>query len=223
MTPKITPRSHRGFTLAELAIVLVILAVLASVLVIPLSSQLEARQRAEAEATLRDIRAALIGFAILNHRLPCPTTILSPSNPEHGKETTDAGACTAASGSSDAILPWRTLGIPPLDPWGNHWRYRADRRFSEPNRTPITSTHPTLDDLRIYDHTGTALTASDETAVAIVFSLGANLAADGHNIAYENGSGAIYEAGEPTTTYDDMVIWIGRPLLIARMAEAGSF
>jgi len=214
---------QRGFTLAEIAIVLVILAVLASAMLIPLSGQIDSRQRAEADATLRDIRSALIGFAILNGRLPCPSLDTNPSSAGYGVETLNSSGSACEVSSSDGFLPWRTLGITPLDPWNQFWRYRPDRRFSDPDKTPITATHAVLDDIAIDDHGGGALTAVGNTAVALVYSLGSNRSADGQNASYEAGTSALYEAGEPTTAYDDMVMWFGRPLLIARMAEAGAF
>jgi prepilin-type N-terminal cleavage/methylation domain-containing protein len=220
MTSTFRPRSQAGFTLAEIAIVLVILA---SALLIPLGGQIEARQRAEAEAALKDIRAALIGFAILNGRLPCPTIVVSSTLPGYGEESIDSASNTCAAGDDEAVLPWRTLGITPLDPWNQHWRYRPDRRFSDPSRTPIKTTHTVLDDIAVEDHGAGKLTTDENTAVALAYSLGSNRTADGQNASYEAGAHAIYEAGEPTTTYDDMVMWFGRSLLIARMAEAGAF
>jgi len=217
------PDTQHGFTLAEIAIVLVILAILASALLIPLGGQIEARQRAEAQVTLQDIREALIGFAILNKRLPCPTIVVSPSQPGYGEESIDGATNTCATGDDEGLLPWRTLGITPLDPWNQHWRYRADRRFSDPDKAPVTITHLVLDDIAVEDHGGGALTSGGNTAVALVYTYGANRSADGQNGSYEAGAHALYEAGEPTTAYDDMVMWFGRPLLIARMAEAGAF
>ena len=211
-------RADAGFTLAEIAIVLVILAVLASVMLVPLGPRLEARQRAEAQATLEDVRAALIGFAIIHGRLPCPTT----SNPPDGLESIAGTQCSDPA--DEAFLPWRVLGIPPRDPWGNPWHYRADHGFADPASSPLAPTQATLEDLIVRDHWNVDLTVTTtNSAAAIVYSLGANGQADGQNASYEAGSTAIYEVGEPTTTFDDMVVWIGRPLLIARLAEAGAF
>jgi len=217
------PRTQLGFTLAEIAIVLVILAILASAMLIPLGSQMEARQRAEADSKLKDIRDVLVGFAILNKRLPCPTTVLAPSSAGYGEETINSATNTCASGAVEGVLPWRTLGIESTDPWNQRWRYRVDRRFSDPDKTPITMTHTVLDDITVEDHGGTTLTAVGNTAVALVYSSGGNRLADGQNSSIEVGAHAVYEAGEPTTTYDDMVLWFGRPFLTARLAEAGAF
>lgn len=210
-------RADAGFTLAEIAIVLVILAVLASVMLVPLGPRLEARQRAEAQATLEDVRAALIGFAIIHGRLPCPTT----STPPDGQESIAGTQCSDPT--DEAFLPWRDLGIPPRDPWGNPWHYRADHGFADPASSPLRTDQDTLQNLIVKDHWNIDLTVTGEnTATAIVYSRGANGTPDGQNASYEVGTTAVYEAGEPTTTFDDMVIWMGRPLLIARLAEAGT-
>lgn len=62
----------RGFTLAEMAVVLVIVALLIAGMMLPLSAQQEIRARQETEKTLSDIREALLGFAVANGRLPRP-------------------------------------------------------------------------------------------------------------------------------------------------------
>ena len=56
----------RGFTLTELAVVMVIVAVLMGGLLIPLSAQRDAQAFRETQAQLDEIREALIGFAVVN-------------------------------------------------------------------------------------------------------------------------------------------------------------
>ena len=235
---RLRPRQG-GFTLAELAIVLVVLTVLAGALVIPFRGQLELRQRQQTEALLADARAALIGFAAVHGRLPCPATQTDPANPAYGQESIDAlsGNCVVAT---EGMLPWRTLALSPIDAWGQprkaptepwtgHFRYRVDTGFSRvtPRIAPDT---PYGDEIKVVDHNGGAITVStysgtdalkNTVAVALVYSTGPDLAANGQNASYEPGADATYEQGEPTPGFDDMVTWIGRPQLIARMAEAG--
>ena len=67
-------RGVRGFTLLEIAISLALLAVLAIGIMVPLVSQLQQRNVAMTEKTLNDVKDALLGFAAVNGRLPCPGT-----------------------------------------------------------------------------------------------------------------------------------------------------
>ncbi|WP_418648193.1 type II secretion system protein [Thauera butanivorans] len=213
----------RGFTLAELAVVLIILALLSGSMLVPLASRIEARDRQATLDRLRDIQQALTGFAIIHGRLPCPSIEADPAHPDYGQETPPP--CNTAV---EGLLPWRTLGMPATDPWGStrasadapwqgHWRYRVDRSFAD---QPITAASVPASNLQIHAHDGRRITVSDSQAVAIVFSTGANRRADGLNATY-SATGPAYQAGEPTADFDDILIWIGRPLLIARLAQAG--
>jgi prepilin-type N-terminal cleavage/methylation domain-containing protein len=141
---QLTHRSH-GFTLIELAIVLFIVSLLIGGMLMPLSAQHEVRGRQETEKALANIREALIGFAIINGRLPCPAarTIASGATSAGLEVTTGAGAaltcaCTTAGGTVagagnvcnettpgyvTGVLPWATLGIPETDAWNNRYTY----------------------------------------------------------------------------------------------------
>ena len=66
--------AQNGFTLLEMAIVLVVLGLILGGILMPLSTQMEKQDRDETQRILEDIRDALIGFAMTNGRLPCPDT-----------------------------------------------------------------------------------------------------------------------------------------------------
>ncbi len=214
-----------GFTLTELAIVLVILALLIGGMLAPLSAQRDVLAINTAQRQLGEIQEALIGFAAIHGHLPCPDTDADPNSPDYGVENTpcDSGAVT------EGFLPWKTLGIPQVDPWGfprtsadsprtGDWRYRVDRNFTKP--FTLTQSFSADDALVVQDHIGNALSANMERPLAIIYSAGPNLVADGENARYEPTNGR-YEAGERTPAFDDMVIWIGRPILFNRMIAAG--
>jgi len=55
---------QRGFTLIEMAIVLVIMTILIGGLAVPLSAQIQARRVAETNKTLEEAREAIIGYAM---------------------------------------------------------------------------------------------------------------------------------------------------------------
>lgn len=213
----------RGFTLVELAMVLVILALLGGSLLAPLASRIEARDRQAALERLRDIQQALTGFAIIHGRLPCPSTEADPAHPRYGVE--DAPPCSFAV---EGRLPWRSLALPATDPWGSarlqpgdgwagHWHYRVDPAFAS---TTISAATVPAGDLQIRGHDGSRITTTDSQAVAVIHSSGANRQADGLNASVTPGA-PTYQAGGATADFDDLLAWIGRPLLIARLAQAG--
>ena len=69
-----TPRSQRGFSLIELAVVLVIVGLLVGGGIAALNSATQQTRRIEAERQLIHVRDALYGYAMSEGRLPCPDT-----------------------------------------------------------------------------------------------------------------------------------------------------
>lgn len=131
----------RGFTLVEMAMVLAIVALLMAGLLPTISSQIEQQQLKETRDQLRDIEEALIGFAIINGRLPCPATSASKGveSPAGG------GACT---NFYDGFVPAATLGMSTrnedglaLDAWNNPIRYAVTAWDStSPAQTDVYTT-----------------------------------------------------------------------------------
>src|SRR5271169_3145800 len=106
ITP-IKSRSH-GFTLVEIAMVLLIVALLLGGLVPTLSSQIEQRQISETSKQLDEIQQALIGYAVTYGRLPCPAApnTTGVENPLGG------GTCT---NPYNGFVPAATLGLSGTD------------------------------------------------------------------------------------------------------------
>jgi prepilin-type N-terminal cleavage/methylation domain-containing protein len=202
----------RGFTLIEMAIVLVVLGLISSVLVAPLAARVEASQRHAAEDMLDDIVDALTGFALLHGRLPCPGVESNPASASYGLEQGPPCAFTASG-----YLPWRTLGLPARDPWGSLWLYRPDKHFAEGAIALATSPGSNI---QIVDHDNQLLSTSDTRVVAVVLSTGSNRRADGRNAVFSLAAPR-FEAGEPTPAFDDPLRWLGQPLLLARLARGG--
>jgi prepilin-type N-terminal cleavage/methylation domain-containing protein len=100
-------RHHRGFTLVELAISMVILGLVLTGFALALSQQVQQRQLLDTRTDLQQANDAVIAFVIANARLPCPAVVGS-----NGQESmTGVGQCTAAAG----FLPAVSLGLPNLD------------------------------------------------------------------------------------------------------------
>ena len=115
-------RAQKGFTLVELAIVLLIVGLVLGGLVMPLSVQRDHARTRDAREQLGDIEAALLGFALANGHLPCPATPAS-----QGSSVVAGGACAVQHG----FVPATTLGVKGsrnddnllLDPWSWPVRY----------------------------------------------------------------------------------------------------
>lgn len=121
-------RAARGFTLTELAVVLAIVGLLLAGLLLPLGTQVEQREVAETTRRLEDAREALIGFAIINGRLPCPAIGGTTGDEALASGTAATGGpCTTNFGG---FLPARTIGLQQvdaqgyaIDAWNNRIRY----------------------------------------------------------------------------------------------------
>lgn len=201
MPPPSTHPRQLGFTLTEMAVVLVIVALLIGGMILPLSAQQDIRKVAETEAILKNIHEALLGFAASQDRLPCPASTAS-----QGRESFATGGSEFNGDCSnffDGFLPAATLGIRPtdeqgfaLDSWGRRIRYAVTDKDIGTTTKSITS----KDGIRkasmvVISGTtmlsictsATGITANDcgtaakltDKAPAVVFSLGKNGASSG--------------------------------------------
>ena len=129
-----TSRSS-GFSLVEIAIVLVILAILITAVGIPLATQLDLQKTKDTEKQLDTIKEAIYGFAMANGRLPCPASATSAGSESFCSAASPAACGTASlvynvatnngrcfsSGSvppADGFVPSATLGLAPVDSSG---------------------------------------------------------------------------------------------------------
>ncbi|MGC2048642.1 MAG: prepilin-type N-terminal cleavage/methylation domain-containing protein [Gallionella sp.] len=119
---------NSGFTLVEIAMVLFIVALLLGGLVPTINVQLEQQRTNETRKKISEIKDALIGFAIINGRLPCSADgTRSPGQAGYGTERTPP--CTA--GTAYGVVPWITLGTSETDGWGNRFTYRVAYDFAD--------------------------------------------------------------------------------------------
>jgi prepilin-type N-terminal cleavage/methylation domain-containing protein len=232
--------SPRGFTLVEIAIVLLIVALLLGGLVPTLSGQIENRRISDTGKQLAEIQEALIGYAIINGRLPCPA-----SSTSNGAESFASGGSASNGNCSNfhnGFVPAATLGLSGtngsgyvVDAWGNPIRYAVTSWLSVfttaggMSAKGISSLAPTLLVCSTAPSTGTSCNSgtslTSNGVPAVIFSTskngplghGADEAAnlDG-NITFVNHT--------PTPSpneFDDIMIWMSPNVLINRMVAAG--
>jgi type II secretory pathway pseudopilin PulG len=116
-----------GFSLVEIAVVLLIIAVLTTIVAVPLATQVEQQRISDTQRQLENIREALLGYAMANGRLPCPAT--STSN---GAEAFAPGGSAVNGNCSSFVgfVPSSTLGLAPVDTEGfaaDAWGLTANR------------------------------------------------------------------------------------------------
>lgn len=222
-----------GFTLVEMAVVVVILGLILGGLLLPLAAQLEQQRRSETRKIMDDAKEALQGYAITNNHLPCPDRqaggagTLNDTANDGVEDFAAGGACVTQYGN----LPWSTLGIVDEDAWGERIHYKVTTAFS--NRVPMTTFSMTsAGSLRVCNqHTCVAPRLTD-VAVAVLFSLGQNIGICGSGTCLDelentdtdndfvshtptpNGSGG-------TEYFDDMVVWVSDAVLKSKMVSAG--
>lgn len=190
------PRQVAGFTLVEMAMVLMIIGLLLAGLIPTISSQVEQQRTNETRKTLEEIKDALLGFAVANGRLPCPASSSNGEESFAAGENASSGIC---SKFFNGFVPAVTLGISPvndqghvLDGWNNSIRYAVANDMVNGVANAFTKT----DGMRIATMasianadllyvcvSATGITASDcgpalnkltGTAPAIIYSTGKN-------------------------------------------------
>lgn len=120
--------SASGFTLIEIAIVLLILALIATTIGSVSVGALEARRRTDTTQNMQKVEDALVSFVSSTRRLPCPADgSLVSTDPNWGLEQGALGTCNAIA-ITKGVIPWRSLGLTPadvVDGWQGFFTYRV--------------------------------------------------------------------------------------------------
>ncbi|HYC36517.1 MAG TPA: type II secretion system protein [Usitatibacter sp.] len=126
-------RASRGFTLIEITVVLVIIAIFLAMAAVMFRGVAAAQKRSITGTRMATVDAALVQFVQLNKRLPCPangTIAWNGVNP--GVEVIAAGVCTG--NQANGVVPWVTLGLTESDAtdgWERRLTYRVDEDLVE--------------------------------------------------------------------------------------------
>ena len=147
-------RAIRGFSMIELAVALVIIAILLGSILVPLNTQVESRKYDETQRTLERAREALLGYVAAYGYFPCPASATSNGQEAGANHGSTSGVCDPTlSGATTfhGFFPAVTLGFTPtdsqgyaIDGWGlqqNRIRYAIyrDGTFPSPYSTLVRS------------------------------------------------------------------------------------
>jgi prepilin-type N-terminal cleavage/methylation domain-containing protein len=244
-------RPRRGFSLVELAVVLAIVALLAGGAIMTLSAQTEQRNLGETRRRLDSAVEAVLAFAVINGRLPCPAVAGAT-----GDESFTGPGCATWYGG---YLPAKTIGFQPtdgagyaVDAWGNRIRYAVSRSVTGCTGTAANphfvsranlkangvSCRPSDLDICL-SATGASATScngsanravTSDTVAFIVFSTGKDGALAG---AYGPDETANVDANPvfvshapsgPDSTagsFDDLMVWVPAGIVYSKLIAAG--
>src|SRR5262245_31213383 len=104
---QLNSRQH-GFTLTEVAVAFLIIALLLGGAVMTLQAQIEQRNFEEAQRRLNAAAEAVLSFALVNRRLPCPARYVDAATNSAGLESfcNDPLACPShITPNPPAVLP----------------------------------------------------------------------------------------------------------------------
>ena len=162
---------QRGFTLIELAVVLVIVSILIGSFISTFGSRIDITRRAETVEALEEIKTALYGFAISQPtiRLPCPDVN------NDGLEDFDAlipANCAALT--THGNLPWATLGVERVDAWSSTYSYWASNTYA--STAGFNLTVNAIGEARVDDNSTAppAINTLANNVAAVIFSHGKN-------------------------------------------------
>lgn len=206
-------RNHRrcvgGFTLVEMALVLLVLGLLTRAAVLPLAALQEHRDRRATEIRLQEIRQALFAHVVAYGALPCPVTtsverlntaVVEVSRDADQALRIDRPRCQLEAGG----VPGLALGLSGalghngavLDPWGRAYKYAvslsshahtgdlASADWTTPGEAARVGVRNLSADLTLCRHTsGQGCLARDvrvDQITFVVLSLGKDASTQGH-------------------------------------------
>ena len=227
-----------GFSLLEIAVVLVIISILMGGILTTLSQTRESNNRNRTEQQLQEILDALYGYAQAFGRLPCPATATSSG----AESPLGGGACTQVHG----FVPSATLGLSGsvnaagllMDPWLSPYRYTVTtangNAFTTTNGMRTVTMGTLAPDLRVCLDVA-CVTVIANRLPAVVMSLGADWATFGATSplqvensgevtinGYRHGNDVNFvTASYAEDLFDDLLVWMSSSVLYTRLIAAG--
>jgi len=232
----IRTKSQAGFSLVEIAIVLIVLGVLTRSAIGPLGAMIEQSHRKETAALLATVREALIGHVITTGVLPCPQPLAGAADISTSNTTTtgdNSPRCRQPQGG----VPSNALGIVGrtdangvlVDAWGQPVRYAVSLNShasrgnaalpdwttpGEPANVGIAELDADLQLCRVNASGDCPRREQRASAiVAVVLSTGADFSSDGPQIENQDEDAVFVSLPESRVAghvFDDQLTWLSR-------------
>jgi len=232
-----------GFTLVEMAVVLVIVGLLVGSFIGTLAGRIETTRIHNTEKEMEEIKRVLMAYAFTQTPpyLPCPDTDAFPDGMEDRNGFT--GQCIPSLAGNMGVLPWVTLGLAYDDAWGMRYSYWADVNYTVNTGFNLT-TDDTVGAATIETRVSDTKEDMVTNAVAVILSHGKN----GYGGIDTNDNARAFPAagtfvdeqentdvdttfmsrpltGQQAATvggeFDDILTWINSYELKAKMVETG--
>ena len=240
-------RYSSGFTLLEMAVVLMIIGLLLGGLIPTLSAQMDGQRINKTQKQLNEIKDAITGFAVINGRLPMPACgTIAAGQANAGIEldpALPASAVLCTTGASDiAVVPWATLGIDETDAWGRRFTYSVTPEFADStDGAGATCSVTTGVSFQLCSTATLEVRASSPAGAIVASDIPAIIVSHGINGlgAYQPGGGAkisgatgdelensdndnnFVSKDQVQGGFDDLVVWLSPNTLANRMVTAG--
>lgn len=201
---------QKGFTLIEMAIVLLIVGMMLSMMLGLTQHTFLMAKRKQVQQDLNEIQQSLMGFVSIHGFLPCPD--------QNDDGIDDACANTNMSASTEGNLPWSRLGLKRHDPWGRPYRYRLNNALSVP--FSLTTLGTGAGQIKICMLADCSRTHASNVALVVYSRAVHDAVALPHlHDELENADGdAVYVSHAPSADgFDDELVWLSYAVLMNRM------
>lgn len=211
-----TKKYISGFTLVEMAIVLVIFGLLVSAFLAPLSAQRDLKDYGDTRASLALVQEAIYGYALTHAatngrpHLPCPD-----SNDADNAENRTAGVCDLDEGN----LPAENLGLRNIDNWNNNFRYRVTKDYAD---SSVGFSLTSNGNITIRSAVAGGIVVSNIPVAIISWGKnGAVVPATGSAEDENRNEDTNFVTQDFSPSFDDVIVWISPNVLFNRMVAAG--
>jgi len=172
-------QTRRGFTLIEIAIVLVVIGLITSGGLLAISPVIQSAKISETKQKMATVEAAILGYVIANGCLPCPAARGAAATGVTNNRTADytvacgSGGTCAGTTSGNGLVPWVTLGLSQndaTDGWDRRFTYAVNPSLTDAatdvQRTSAGAFPTPTDVINVQDLTAGAPVDQGYTAIA---------------------------------------------------------